>query len=1018
MTEVAALGLRVSGVADIDSASSSLDRFTKSSKSADQASGSLTTESRNTSKSLADVAREGDKSSASVSKLAGAAKLAAGAFAGIKLTALISDITMANSRFEQLGMVMGVVGRNASLSQDQVNAYAKEVEAMGISMTESRQTVIKMISAQMDLSRASELARLAQDAAVIANTNSSDALGRLVYGLQSGQVEILRNMGLNVNFAKSYEDLADQMGIATDQLTEADKIQARTNATMAAGIGIAGAYDASMENAGKQLGSTTRYMQDLGVMWGEVFSKAATDAIFGYSDALKALHASSKELRDDGTLVAWSENLAGAMRIAIDVAALLAIAIGSKLVAATGASAVSFSAARIESIRYQMALARMAGVSTTAAVRLTALSVAARAASSAMALVGGPAGAIILAAGALLYFSTRASEAEKESEDLDSRISKLNGSFNNLNADQAAAAILDYDTKLASATLSMQAAEARVFTLTRNLEQFPNSKKAEEWATDLVRAKGAVGDAADEVSTLNAMLSQLNGIVQSGGVKPLVEGTIEASEAFTKLNSQLRERLVLIGLNTEADKLSARISGGFIEGLKDGEGELLVALQRRIDAALESESASQTAAAAAKQHQEVMKSAFDGAVDGYHRQLTLADDATEAEQLLYEVQHGRLQGLLPAQAKMLEGMARELDMRNHLAQIDEDEKKLSGERDDIARQLMTEEEAILASYARRKSIVEAATFENEQARTELLLRLEEERNEALIEANGSYWERWLLAAEDGLTNFDELSGQIVENFTTSFGDAFESMILDSENLGDAMQNMAQGMVRAVVNAIGQMIAQELAYQAILALRGGVATAAAATETAAIATTTAASVAATTTTTTAQVAAATTTAAAWTPAAFMASIGSFGAAAVIGIGAVLALGALGGFRKGGYTGDGGVDDVAGVVHGKEYVFDAASTARIGVDNLEAMRSGRAMPSNVVPFPTAAARAPSTGGLNLTINNNVRGVDVVASETTGENGDPQYIIDIVSRDMVNGGQTADAVASITGTQYQGS
>src|SRR5699024_7286350 len=116
-------------------------------------------------------------------------------------------------------------------------------------------------------------------------------------------------------------------------------------------------------------------------------------------------------------------------------------------------------------------------------------------------------------------------------------------------------------------------------------------------------------------------------------------------------------------------------------------------------------------------------------------------------------------------------------------------------------------------------------------------------------------------------------------------------------------------------AIGQMIAQELAYQAILVLRGPKATAAAAAEVAAIGTTTAAATAATATTTTTQVAAASTTAAAWTPAAFMASIGSFGAAAAIGIGAVLAIGALGGFRKGGYTGDGGLDEVAGVVHGK-------------------------------------------------------------------------------------------------------
>ncbi|WP_025901394.1 phage tail length tape measure family protein [Tatumella sp. UCD-D_suzukii] len=44
----------------------------------------------------------------------------------------------------------------------------------------------------------------------------------------------------------------------------------------------------------------------------------------------------------------------------------------------------------------------------------------------------------------------------------------------------------------------------------------------------------------------------------------------------------------------------------------------------------------------------------------------------------------------------------------------------------------------------------------------------------------------------------------------------------------------------------------------------------------------------------------------------------------------------GFQSGGYTGNGGVSDVAGVVHGQEFVMDAAATKRIGVSNLEAIR----------------------------------------------------------------------------------
>lgn len=52
----------------------------------------------------------------------------------------------------------------------------------------------------------------------------------------------------------------------------------------------------------------------------------------------------------------------------------------------------------------------------------------------------------------------------------------------------------------------------------------------------------------------------------------------------------------------------------------------------------------------------------------------------------------------------------------------------------------------------------------------------------------------------------------------------------------------------------------------------------------------------------------------------------------------------GFSTGGYTGNMGVNDVAGVVHGKEYVLNAAATKRIGVDNLNAMNKGASIGNN--------------------------------------------------------------------------
>ena len=46
----------------------------------------------------------------------------------------------------------------------------------------------------------------------------------------------------------------------------------------------------------------------------------------------------------------------------------------------------------------------------------------------------------------------------------------------------------------------------------------------------------------------------------------------------------------------------------------------------------------------------------------------------------------------------------------------------------------------------------------------------------------------------------------------------------------------------------------------------------------------------------------------------------------------------GFQTGSYTGNGGVSDVAGVVHGQEYVLNAAATKRVGVGTLDAINSG--------------------------------------------------------------------------------
>ena len=88
----------------------------------------------------------------------------------------------------------------------------------------------------------------------------------------------------------------------------------------------------------------------------------------------------------------------------------------------------------------------------------------------------------------------------------------------------------------------------------------------------------------------------------------------------------------------------------------------------------------------------------------------------------------------------------------------------------------------------------------------------------------------------------------------------------------------------------------------------------------------------------------------------------------------------GFKSGGYTGSIGANNVAGVVHGNEYVFDAQSTKAIGVENLERIRRGK-----------------GTGEVNITVNNHSSAK--VETETDSQGNIIMTIRDEVKRSWSN-------------------
>jgi len=252
-------------------------------------------------------AKEEERNQANM--MADALKLLSAGYAALKIGELIKDSAMLAARYETLDVVMGVVGRTAGYTKTQMEAAAEGVARQGITMTESRNSVVKLVQAHIDLANASALARIAQDAAVIGNINSSEAFERLVNGVARGNVLILRNIGINVNLQSAYDQMASSLGKSSRELTENERVQARLNAVLERGTDIAGTYEAAMDTASKQITSMKRYTEDLKTTLGEVFNETLTIGVMALTDGLRDANGNVSELAKNDQLEEWGHNL-------------------------------------------------------------------------------------------------------------------------------------------------------------------------------------------------------------------------------------------------------------------------------------------------------------------------------------------------------------------------------------------------------------------------------------------------------------------------------------------------------------------------------------------------------------------------------------------------------------------------------------------------------------------------------------------------------------------------------------
>lgn len=195
----------------------------------------------------------------------------------------------AAAEVKMLGHVAEFMGEKVGLSAKETQSLVAGLNAQGITLKQSNDTVIQFVKSNLDLSKATQLAALAQSAARVGNMNSSAALQRLIHGIQTQQTETLRTVGITISMEKATQEYARSIGKTADQLSASEKQQAAFNAVLKEGEKINGVYNVTMKDAAGKWQSMTRLIADAKVAIGMQFQPAWEKAVDLMYDFWKAV---------------------------------------------------------------------------------------------------------------------------------------------------------------------------------------------------------------------------------------------------------------------------------------------------------------------------------------------------------------------------------------------------------------------------------------------------------------------------------------------------------------------------------------------------------------------------------------------------------------------------------------------------------------------------------------------------------------------------------------------------------
>ncbi|MCE1340631.1 tape measure protein [Enterobacter asburiae] len=743
-----------------------------------------------------------------------------------------------------------------------------------------------------------------------------------------------------------------------------------------------------------------------------------------------------------------------------------------------------------------------AAASARAATAARAASVGIGLARNALALIGGPAGAAMLAAGAIFYFWQKAQQAKEEAIAFADGLDKLNAAMNAMSNTQLRGAIADANNSIRAQKEAVADLQSEVDSLRDRYQNFtPAAQKVAEsmgQGADFARQQAEVSDelarktrdleaAKDKLSRteetaseatrtltnnmLTAMgvhdqliekswsLEQVQGAVAKafGETADEINRANQAGKSFDpkalqispatkegdKVIATLEEQNELLKIQDERERAIAKARMQAAK-VTDNQNQISAAgrlaaenydleksEEARKKAQQESEQQGKKSASSAEsvaQKLEKLKQESE-LVAGTTKQLTREQQLLAAEQSLgahateeqkKQAREYKAASLDAANALKAQAAAEKLlpearenasykqdveDLKTALAakKINQDQYNKTAERLEENHQVnlakIRAQQVVTPQQSAKGEVDPVQRLANQHAQELALIQQFESQKGQLTQrgleltnaANRKYEQdriaaQWEIFRNQSMGN--ELLAASFDSLAGNASNALTGIITGSMSAQEAMQSLASNALNSLINGFVQM-GVDWVKSAVMG---------AAAQTSAIATTTAAQTAGLATTTAASTAAATTTMAVWTPAAAVASIGSFGGAAAIGIAALIAAmamaGGIAGKRKNGgpvsagrtyQVGEGGMPEIYQASNGSQYMIPGDNGKVISNKQMNAGAGGSSVP--------------------VTINiQNYTGATVDAQATQNGSG---VTIDMIVADISQGGRIGQAI-----------